>query len=78
MEPVMARYQMNPAARVRELLGCDEIPGTAELTYSFDHGYEKLDYRESPQTGSQHFSGVYHPDGMCDGTFICSYCGRTL
>lgn len=71
------RYMVNPAERVKELLFTDEIPDTAELTYSFSQGYEKLDYKASEQSGSLHFAGAYHPgDGMCDGEHICSFCGR--
>jgi hypothetical protein len=67
---------VNPAERLRELLFRDEIPDTAELTYSFSQGYERLTYRASEDHGSLNFEGVYHPDGMCDGDHICSYCGR--
>jgi hypothetical protein len=71
-----SRYTIDPAERVRVLLFRDEIPETAELTYSFSGGYERLDYRESENHGSIHYAGTYHPDGMCDGDHICSYCGR--
>lgn len=72
------RYTVNPADRLRELLYVDEIPDTAELTYSFSQGYERLDYRESEDSGSINYQGSYHPEGMCDGPHICSYCGRTM
>lgn len=58
-----ARYQVNVGSRIREILGRDEIPETAELSYSFD------------EHGVLHFKGAYHPDGTCDGDHICSFCG---
>lgn len=70
------RYFVNPAERIKELLSVDEIPDTAELTYSFSQGYERLDYKASRD--GMHFAGAYHPDGMCDGEYVCSYCGRGL
>ena len=73
-----SRYTVNPADRVRELLHVETIPETAVLSYSFDQGYEKLDYQEVPEYGGVHYAGSYHPDGMCDGPHICSYCGRTM
>lgn len=71
----VSRYTVDPAERIRELLYMDEIPETAELTYSFSGGYERLTYRESPEHGGLQFQGTYHPGGMCDGEHICSYCG---
>lgn len=72
------RYEVDPGARIREILGDRFIPDTAELLYSFDGGYERLKYRESEQTGSLHFEGAYHPEGVCEGGGVCRYCGRTL
>lgn len=70
-----ARYWIEPAERIREILGREHIPDTAELAYSFSGGYERLEYRESSEHGSLHFEGSYHSDGMCDGEHICSFCG---
>lgn len=72
------RYMVNPSERLHELLFRDEIPDTAELTYSFNQGYERLTYRASADSGSLNFEGSYHPDGWCVGPNICRYCGRTL
>ena len=69
------RYFVNPAERVKELLFVDEIPDTAELMYAFSQGYERLDYKASEGSGGIHYAGAYHPDGMCDGDHICSFCG---
>lgn len=71
-----SRYTVDPAERLRELLHVEEIPETAELVYSFDGGYERLTYRAAPDHGGLEYQGTYHPDGMCDGDHICSYCGR--
>jgi hypothetical protein len=70
------RYLLDPAERIRELIGDIPIPDTAVLTYSFDQGYERLEYKSAPEHGGMHYAGSYHPDGMCDGEHICSFCGR--
>lgn len=71
----VSRYSVDPAQRIRDILGDIPIPDTAVLTYSFDQGYEKLEFRSAPENGGLHYTGVYHPDGLCDGDHICSFCG---
>lgn len=78
-EPRIPRYYVDPAARIAEILGAEEIPDTAELTYSFSQGYERLDYRSRPEHGGMHFAGAFHPGaGHCEGDGVCVWCGRTL
>lgn len=49
-----------------------------DLEFSIHHGYIKVEYRNSPEHGSSHFAGSYHPNDRCQGVGICVYCGRTL
>jgi hypothetical protein len=78
------RYRLDVTTRIPAILGTSKIPHTAELSYSFDEGYERLTFRSSPQSGRIEYAGANHPDpGHCDtGTDeddgICIYCGRTM
>jgi hypothetical protein len=67
-----------------------QLEGMEEYSYSWSAakenplaGSEKLD-RKSFQGGGSHYSGVYHPDVVCEtfdgggGPGICKHCGRTL
>jgi hypothetical protein len=69
------------------------LDGVADFSYSWHDpdgtkaGYEKLDstnvLNEKGQAGGHHYSGVYHPDVICetihgDGPGICKHCGITL
>lgn len=86
----MDDYKISIHDRIRELiLGEGEYLGPNDfLSYSWDHGYERMEYKMSG-CGSSSYGGAYHPDGCCwngrntsddnnDGTGICVYCGRTL
>ena len=70
------------------------LDGVGSFSYSWHDsegtgaGYEKLDSKNVPKgqglAGGHSFSGVYHPDAMCEnhrgdsGPGVCKYCGRTL
>lgn len=71
-------YFLHVDERVKEILGKTVIPDTAIFSYSFDDGYERLFYRESRDRGELIFQGSYHPDGICVGQALCTYCGRVL
>jgi hypothetical protein len=78
-------YSIDPALRIRELFG-EEISSEQVFSYSFSHGYERLEF-DNGQRGGMTYGGSYHPvDGFChavedqvDATpGICVHCGRTL
>ena len=82
--------------RLDELEFCPNAPldGIASFSYSWHDpdgkaaGYEKLESKNLPNenglAGGHQYSGVYHPDGLCEnhrgdgGPGVCKYCGRTL
>lgn len=79
--PEEDQYRVNVLDRICEL--ADEhgliLGPDSTFTYSWSGGYETLERRFSPKTGSSHYGGSYHPnDGMCEGRGICKWCGRTL
>ena len=65
----------NPIERIQELAlqrGKEPLDLDSTWSYSWDHGYERLD---GP---GFHYAGAFHPgDGCCDGN-PCSYCGRAV
>lgn len=75
---LMAEYTVDPAERLKVLLGEDEIGENDELTYSFQFGRETL-YFHPEGGGAVHYSGMYHPgEGYCVGTSVCRYCGTVI
>lgn len=79
--PEEDQYRVNIMDRIRELMFRDDLTLGPDSTfiYRWSGGYEVLEHRASPQSGSLHYSGSYHPnDGFCEGNGICKWCGTTL
>lgn len=84
-----SRYKVDPAARLAELLGHEQVAELDYMKYKWQHGYEILVYRLH-NGGSMEYRGSYHPDGSCrtheldehvgscshDG--VCIYCGKDV
>lgn len=71
------RWPRSAAKRVKDLLMWARPLGpNMTLTYTWDHGYEKLDI-EYDAGGGTHYAGSYHPTegGVCVGN-PCDYCGH--
>jgi len=66
----------NLLQRLKELLSEEdfELTDDISLSYSWHHGYEKLDISYASKKGGRHFSGAYHPDAYCHGN-PCHFCG---
>ncbi|MGD8374162.1 MAG: hypothetical protein PVI21_04915 [Candidatus Woesebacteria bacterium] len=42
-------------------------------TYTYDHGYEV-----ATVDGRHIYGGTYHPNGVCEGPTVCTWCGTTF
>lgn len=51
---------------------------TGELEINIDHGYVVVKRRDRPNYGNSELRYMYHPNEVCEGKGICSYCGMTL
>lgn len=79
--PEEDQYRVNIVDRIRELMGRDDVTLGPDSTfvYRWTGGYEELEHRASPSTGSMDYRGSYHPNnGCCEGDHICKWCGRML
>lgn len=79
--PQEDQYRVNVLDRIRELAGehALNLGPDSVFVYKWTGGYEELERRSSPSTGSSSYGGSYHPnDGCCEGDGICKWCGRTL
>jgi hypothetical protein len=76
------KYVVDVVDRIKALMYDTTITDEDALTYTFNHGYEKLDIIHKGG-GTSHYAGAYHPDVICEtgtksDTGICIWCGRTL
>ena len=58
----------SPIDRIKELSIDPDGPLGDKFSYRWDHGHETLD------EGNVHYSGTYHPGGLCVGN-PCEFCG---
>lgn len=72
------RYYVNVNDRIVAILGGSEILGEKdEFSYSWSNGYESLEHKIHG-AASLHYSGTYHPKGICEGNGGCIWCGSVL
>lgn len=77
------KYTTSVEDRLRDLFHLDEtLDNLTSFRYEWRQGYEVVEI-EHEGGGSLHYSGVYHPEVICEtGTEnswgVCIYCGATL
>jgi hypothetical protein len=76
-DPVDGLPLVKLADRLGDILGLAVQPSyePVALHYSYQRGYESVRYG---QHGNAHFAGAYHPNAVCEGGGVCTWCGRTL
>lgn len=72
-----SEYHVSLADRIRDLAPDQELGSDMTLVYSWSGGYESLEVKYA-KGGSSDYRGSYHPNVVCEGGGICTYCGRTL
>lgn len=68
--------KVTPSERIKELAPFANLNQIESLRYTWNNGYEHLEYKNKNSSGVFLYSGAYHPDGYCVGS-VCKYCGKS-
>lgn len=64
-----------PRERIDQIHGDLELDENVSFTYSWNHGYEKLEIHYEETNSGFSFAGSFHPHVVCEGN-PCNYCGK--